>query len=75
MSRNNPVGNIPIETPLLRKMVAAVNDIYLDMSEDEVRELDKEIKSVTDTNCSADVKCMAEMFACCVDEYVKRYLH
>lgn len=74
MSKNNPVGNIPIETPLLKNMVAAVNSVYLGMNENEVRELDKEIKSVTDTNCSADVKCIAEMLEHRVDKYIKRYL-
>lgn len=74
MSKNNPVGNIRIETPMLRKIVGAALTVYYDMSENEVRELDKEIKAVTETNCGADIYDMAKMLECRVDGYCKRYL-
>lgn len=63
MSKNNPVGDVPIATPLLKNMVSAVSAIYLNMSENEIRALDREIRSVTDKNCTADIKCIAEMYA------------
>lgn len=74
MSRNNPVGNIPIKTPMLSRIFDAAWTVYLNMREDEVKALDKEIKSVTETNCSADIYDMAKILEDRVDKYCKRYL-
>lgn len=74
MSRNNPVGNIPIQTPMLRRIFSAAWKTYEDMTESEVMELDKEIKSVTETNCNADIYDMAKILERRVDAYCKRYL-
>ena len=74
MSINNPVGNIPIKTPLLNKMLNASNAVYETMSDDEVLELDKEIKSLTNSNCRAEIKEFAEIYANRVDAYVRRYI-
>ncbi len=74
MSRNNPVGNIPIHTPMLRRIYNAAWKVYEDMTESEVKALDKEIKSVTETNCNSDIYDMAKMLEHRVDAYCKRYL-
>lgn len=74
MSRNNPVGNIPIKTPMLSRIFDAAWTVYLNMTEDEVKVLDKEIKSVTETNCSADIYDMAKILEDRVNTYCERYL-
>ena len=74
MSVNNPVGNVPIETPMLKKIVGAAMTVYFDMPDNEVKALDKEIKSVTETNCGSDIYDMAKMLEDRVDKYCKRYL-
>ncbi len=75
MSKNNPVESMPIQTPMLRKIFNAAWKVYEDMTEKEVKELDKEIKSVTETNCSSDIYDMAKILECRVDAYCKRYLY
>lgn len=74
MSENNPVGNIPIATPMLSRIFDAAWTVYLNMTEDEVKALDNEIKSVTETNCRADIYDMAKILEDRVDKYCKRYL-
>lgn len=68
MSKNNPVGDIPIATPILKNMSAIINNFYHKLDGDEVEELAREISSVTDKNCTADIKCIAEMYAQRVEE-------
>lgn len=74
MSINNPVGNIPIKTPILLRMKKALDGVYLSLSEKEMIELDNEIKSVNEQNCNCAIKEIADMYACVVDGYVKRYI-
>lgn len=74
MSKNNPVGNVPIATPMLSKIFDATWTVYLNMTEDEVKALDKEIKSVTETDCSSDIYDMAKILGDRVDKYCERYL-
>lgn len=74
MSKNNPVGNIPIETPLLRRIFDAAWKTYADMTERQIKQLDKEIKSVTEINCGSDIYDMAKILEHRVDAYCKRYL-
>lgn len=74
MSKNNPVGNIPIQTPMLRKIFDAAWKTYENMTGNEVKELDKEIKSVTETNCCSDIYDMAKILEYRVDTYCKKYL-
>lgn len=74
MSKNNPVGNVPIKTPMLSRVFDAAWTVYLNMTEDEVKALDKEIKSVTETNCSADIYDMAKILDDRVNKYCERYL-
>lgn len=74
MSKNNPVGNIPIATPMLSKIFDAAWTVYLNMTEDEVKALDKEIKSVTETNCRSDIYDMAKILEDRVGKYCERYL-
>lgn len=44
MSKKNPVGSIPIATPMLHRIVSAAMGVYLGMTEKEVKALDQEIK-------------------------------
>lgn len=74
MSKNNPVGDIPIEHPMLSKILQAAMKIYLDMPKEEVKALDKEIKSVTETNCSSDIYDIAKMLEYRVDCCCRNYL-
>ena len=74
MSKNNPVGNIPISTPMLSKIFEAAWTVYLNMTEDEIKALDKEIKSVTETNCCADIYDMAKILEDRVSKYCERNL-
>ncbi len=61
MSKKNPVGSIPIATPMLHRIVSAAMGVYLGMTEKEVKALDQEIKSVSDINCNSDIYDMAKM--------------
>ena len=74
MSKNNPVGKIPVETPMLKRIFNAAWKTYEGMTEKEIKELNKEIKSVTETNCSSDIYDMAKILEYRVDAYCKRYL-
>lgn len=62
MSKNNPVGNIPTKRPILNRMKDAVMKIYLDLSEEEMKSLQVEIQSVTETNCDYKIYDIAKMF-------------
>ena len=74
MSINNPVGNIPIATPMLSRIFDAAWTVYLNMTEDEVKVLNEEMKSVTKINCCSAIYDMAKMLEDRVDKYCKRYL-
>lgn len=52
MSKNNPVGDIPISTPILRRMNIEIMRIYSGLTEGEMKSLQDEIQSVTETNCN-----------------------
>lgn len=73
MSVNNPVGNIPIKTPMLERILKSVMDTYISMTVNETKALNEEIKSVTETNCSSDIYDIAKMLEDRVDSYCKRY--
>lgn len=62
MSRNNPVGNIPIETPMLKRIFQSAWKTYKGMTESEVKALDKEIRSVTEINCNSNIYDIAKIF-------------
>ena len=66
MSKNNPVGNIPIATPMLKKILRDAMHTYYNMTTSEKKALDAEIKSVTETNCDYMVYDMAQMLKHCV---------
>ena len=51
MSKNNPVGTIPVEMPILTRMRNAMMGIYMELSEEEEKSLQTEIESVTESNC------------------------
>ena len=70
MSKNNPVGNIPKKRPILNRMKNAVMEIYLDLSEEEMKSLQEEIQSVTETNCDYKIYDIAKMMKDCVDTAV-----
>lgn len=70
MSKNNPVGNIPKKRPILNRMKNAVMEIYLDLSEEEMKSLQEEIQSVTETNCDYKMYDIAKMMKGCVDTAV-----
>lgn len=72
MSKNNPVGNISKKRPILNRMKNAVMEIYLDLSEEEMKSLQEEIQSVTETNCDYKIYDIAKMLKGCVDIAVNR---
>lgn len=61
MSVNNPVGNIPIETPILRRMNNEIYNIIHNLTDGEMKLLQTEINSVTETNCDYKVYDIAQM--------------
>lgn len=63
MSKNNHVGSIPIDTPILRRIKKAINKVFAELTADELKALEKEINAVTDYNCSWQIKAIAEMYA------------
>lgn len=67
MSKNNAVGTIPTKRPILSRMRDAVMEIYLDLSDDEMKSLQAEIQSVTETNCDYKIYDIAKMLKGCVD--------
>lgn len=71
MSKNNPVGNIPIETPILTRMENAVMKIYMGLSEEEMKSLQAEIQSVTGSNCNYIVYDIAQMMKYDIDTALK----
>lgn len=70
MSKNNPVGNIPKKRPILNRMKNAVMEICLDLSEEEMKSLQKEIQSVTETNCDYKIYYISKMLKTYVDTAV-----
>lgn len=70
MSKNNPIGNIPTKRPILNRMKDAVMEIYQDLSEEEMKSLQAEIQSVTETNCDYKIYDIAQMLKGCVDTAV-----
>lgn len=74
MSVNNPVGTIPISTPILERMRRGIMRVYRELTEEEIKDLNKEIKSVTEMNCNAYIKAVADMFADDVDFYCRTFL-
>ena len=78
MNKNNPVGIIPIHTPILWKMRKALNNVFDELTEEELKALEKEIDSVTDYNCISAIKTIAEMYTAdvrlaCKDERGGQY--
>lgn len=61
MSVNNPVGNIPIETPMLRRLNVEFYNIIHNLTADEKKLLQEEINSVTETNCDYNLYDIAQM--------------
>lgn len=70
MSRNNPVGNIPAKRPILNSMKNALMEIYMDLSEAEMKSLQSEIQSVTETNCDYKIYDIANILKDCVNTAV-----
>lgn len=71
MSKNNPVGIIPIKTPILKRLKIAINEAFSELTEEELKALEKEIDAVTDNNCDWQIKDIADMYA----HQVKQALH
>lgn len=67
MSKNNSVRVITPELPILNRMRDAVMEIYMDLSEKEMRSLQAEILSVTETNCDYKIYEIAQMLKSSVD--------
>ncbi|WP_297642773.1 hypothetical protein [uncultured Bacteroides sp.] len=70
MSKKNQAGNIPAKMPILNRMKDAVMEIYLELSEKEMKSLQAEIQSVTETNCDYKIYDIANMLKDCVDTAV-----
>lgn len=66
------MGKISESRPILNRMKNAVMDIYMGLSEDEMRALQVEINSVTETNCDYKIYDIARMLKGCVDTAVNR---
>lgn len=62
MSKNNPVGTIPVEMPILTHMRNTIMDIYMELSEEEEKSLQTEIESVTESNCDWMIYDIAQIF-------------
>ncbi len=62
MSKNNPVGTIPVEMPILTRMRNAMMGIYMELSEEEEKSLQTEIESVTESNCDWMIYDIAQIF-------------
>ena len=62
MSKNNPVGTIPVEMPILTSMRNAMMGIYMELSEEEEKSLQTEIESVTESNCYWMIYDIAQIF-------------
>ena len=62
MSKNNPVGTIPVEMPILTRMRNAMMGIYMELSEEEEKSLQTEIESVTESNCDWTIYDIAQIF-------------
>ena len=67
MRRNNPAGKIPTKRPILNRMKDAVMEIYLGLSEEEMKSLQAEIRSATETNCDYKIYDIAQMLKNSVD--------
>lgn len=74
MSRNNPVGHIPIKTPMLSRILHVAMGVYRGMDDNEVKALNEEIKSVTETNCNHRIYDIAKVMEQEVSDYCKKYL-
>lgn len=74
MSRNNPVGHIPIKTPMLSRILHAAMGAYRVMDDNEVKALNEEIQSVTKTNCNHRIYDIAKVMEQEVSDYCKKYL-
>lgn len=61
MSVNNPVGNIPIETPILRRIKIEIYHIIHGLTGDEMKLLQEEMQSVTETNCNYKIYDLAQL--------------
>ena len=70
MSKNNPVGNIPTQRPILNRMKDTLMQIYLNLSKEEMKSLQAEIQSVTETNCDYKIYDIEYMLKGCVDTAV-----
>ena len=75
MSRNNPVGSISEKFPMLNRLEKALMDEYLKMTDDEITKLNKEIESVTETNCSYTKYDIAKSLKDTVSSYCKNYIN
>ena len=62
MSKNNTVGTIPVEMPILTRMRNAMMGIYMELSEEEEKSLQTEIESVTESNCDWMIYDIAQIF-------------
>lgn len=68
--RRNIKGTIPEKMPILNRMKNAVMQVYMELSEEEMKSLQAEIRSVTETNCDYKVYYIAQMMRNCVDTAV-----
>lgn len=59
-----------IKRPILNRMRNAVMQIYMSLSEEEMKSLQAEIEFVTETNCDYKIYDIAHMLKSCVDTAV-----
>lgn len=69
--KRNIQGTIPEKMPILNRMRNAVMQVYMELSEEEMKSLQAEIRSVTETNCDYKIYDIAQMLKGCVDTAVE----
>lgn len=67
MRKHNDICTVQISTPILNRMNKEIMQIYMGLSDGEMKCLQEEIQSVTETNCDYIIYDIAQM----MKDYVK----
>lgn len=72
--QNNLENSISEQFTILNRLEKALMQEYINMSDDDIMALNKEIKEVTESNCSYTKYCIAKSLENTVSAYCKNYL-
>lgn len=72
--QDNSEKSISEQFTILNRLEKALMKEYVNMSDDDILTLNKEIKEVTESNCSYTKYCIAKSLENTVSDYCKRYL-